>query len=533
MANDAADDGSNVVFLLSSPRAGSTLLSAILNRHSRILCPAEPWFLLSLHGLYYGTGTGITAYDQRLADIALRELASEQEFLSAARAFAASVYGARLASARRSVFVDKTPRYYHVLPFLSALFPRARMIWLKRNPLDVAASYKTSWGVPVAELVGRDLSPNSFDLTVGLVDLGKWFDGSPGRLEVSYEALVANPEGLIARVLGFLELKTEPGLAEYGADAESMSGYRRSSLGDKKVLDHIRPHARSVGQWREAFSSGELGELLAGIGADTFHRMGYGDSLAEASRRAGFSPAEKHRAPHHFDKLCLYQKWFAAALPAGETKSGVASSETGVPAGTREMRIASLEAQLELSEADRAARLAVIERQGAELSLIAALQAERDELTSRLTAAEADREARLAVIRRQGAELGRLPGLETERDELAARLTAAEADSEARLAVIQRQGAELGWLPGLQAERDELAARLTASEADGEARLSAIERQRAEVDALMSALEEVGQCVEAARPRTILGMAPPSEVRRLRELLSTLAALAQPRRGRT
>ena len=116
-----AEGGSNVVFLLSSPRAGSTLLSAILNRHSRILCPAEPWFLLSLHALYHGTGTGIAAYDQRLADIGLRELVGEDEFLRAARAFASSVYGSRLAAAGRSVFVDKTPRYYHILPFLAAL----------------------------------------------------------------------------------------------------------------------------------------------------------------------------------------------------------------------------------------------------------------------------------------------------------------------------------------------------------------------------------------------------------------------------
>ena len=192
-----ADDGSNVVFLLSSPRAGSTLLSAMLNRHSRVLCPAEPWFLLSLHALYHGTGTGIAAYDQHLADIGLRELAGEEEFLRAARAFASSLYSSRLAASGRSVFVDKTPRYYHILPFLTDLFPRARMIWLKRNPLDVAASYKTSWGVPVAELVGRVLSPNSFDLTLGLQNFGACFDGSPGRLEISYEDLVTDPDGVV------------------------------------------------------------------------------------------------------------------------------------------------------------------------------------------------------------------------------------------------------------------------------------------------------------------------------------------------
>lgn len=315
-ASGIADDGSNVVFLLSSPRAGSTLLSAILNRHSRILSPAEPWFLLSLHALYHDIGTGIAAYNRGLADIGLREFAGGDEFLRAARAFASSLYGSRLAAAGRSVFVDKTPRYYHILPFLAALFPRARMIWLKRNPLDVAASYKTSWGVPVAEVVGRDLSPNSFDLTLGLMNLGAWFDGSPGRFEIAYEELVADSDGVVGRILGFLGLEAEPDLSEYGADTDSMNTYRRSFLGDKKVLEHTRPHDLSVGKWQKVFSRRELNELLQGLGTDSFIRMGYEEALTDASSRAGFRPSGEHRAPRHLDRLRLYQQRFSVAVPS-------------------------------------------------------------------------------------------------------------------------------------------------------------------------------------------------------------------------
>jgi O-antigen biosynthesis protein len=313
----AANGAPDVVFLLSSPRAGSTLLSAILNRHSRILCPAEPWFLLSLHALYHGTGSTLAPHDQQLADVGLRELAGEDEFLRAARAFASSLYGSRLTATGRSVFVDKTPRYYHILPFLAGLFPGARMIWLKRNPLDVAASYRTTWGVPVAELVGRNLSPYSFDLTLGLGNLGAWFDGSPGRLEISYEDLVADPEGVVGRTLGFLGLATEPGLPEYGTDTKSLETFRRSFLGDRKVLEHTRPHGRSVGQWRELFSSGELNELLAGLGTDCFQRMGYEEALADALPRAGFRPGDEPRTPRHLDRLRLYRRRFATVLPPG------------------------------------------------------------------------------------------------------------------------------------------------------------------------------------------------------------------------
>src|SRR6516165_4829830 len=39
-------DGSNLIFLFSQPRAGSTLLQRILGRHPDIHTVAEPWIML-------------------------------------------------------------------------------------------------------------------------------------------------------------------------------------------------------------------------------------------------------------------------------------------------------------------------------------------------------------------------------------------------------------------------------------------------------------------------------------------------------
>ena len=393
----------------------------------------------------------------------------EDEFLRAARAFASSVYGSRLAATGRSVFVDKTPRYYHILPFLAALFPGARMIWLKRDPLDVAASYRTTWGVTVADLVGRDLSPNSFDLTLGLTNLGSWFDGSPGRLEIAYEKLVAGPDAAVEQILDFLGMERESGLSDYGAGTESMRALRQSTLGDKKIFEHDRPHGRSVGQWQEVFSASEVEELLAGIGTDTFFRMGYSETLEAASSKSGFRPGARHRAPRHLGKLRLYQQWFAAALPLESAGTGQPHAAEPMPAADpRALHLAALEARLAASEADRAARLDVIEK--------------------------------------QGAELNRVPGLEAERDALASSLAVSEADRAARLEVIERQGAELGRIPGLLADLRFLAA---------------------ELDSLRATLENVASLAGGGPPKTVLGLALPSEVRRLSEMLAAIAALAK------
>jgi 2-polyprenyl-3-methyl-5-hydroxy-6-metoxy-1,4-benzoquinol methylase len=80
----------------------------------------------------------------------------------------------------------------------------------------------------------------------------------------------------------------------------------------------------------------------------------------------------------------------------------------------RDAHVSWLKGMIHDLEADRAARLAVIERQGLDLGRIPALEADVAYLKGQIEAAEVDRAARLAVIERQGSELGRIPGLEAD-----------------------------------------------------------------------------------------------------------------------
>jgi glycosyltransferase involved in cell wall biosynthesis len=125
------------------------------------------------------------------------------------------------------------------------------------------------------------------------------------------------------------------------------------------------------------------------------------------------------------------------------------------------------------SEADRAARLAVLEQQGVEIGRLQAAQGHDDgrvaALQAHLDASEADRRARLEVIEQQGRELARIPALE-------AALAHSEADRAARLEVIERQGAELGRLGAelnrvgaLEAELETLRAKAVEAQTDATA----------------------------------------------------------------
>jgi len=127
--------------------------------------------------------------------------------------------------------------------------------------------------------------------------------------------------------------------------------------------------------------------------------------------------------------------------------------------GTREDRA--------LAEADRMARLEVIETQGRQLGEVEAernnLRAEVTAVSGHLVVLEADRAARLEVIEAQGRQLGEV---EAERNNLRAEVTAVrghlemiEADRAARLEVIETQGWQLGTV---EAERNNLRAEVTA-----------------------------------------------------------------------
>ncbi len=152
-------------------------------------------------------------------------------------------------------------------------------------------------------------------------------------------------------------------------------------------------------------------------------------------------------------------------------------------------QLADLQQHLEAAEADRTARLTVIEKQGQQLGQV---EAERNDLRFQLTdlqrhfeAAEADRAARLTVIEEQGQQLSQV---EAERNDLRFQLIdlqrhfeAAEADRAARLTVIEEQGQQLSQV---EAERNDLRFQLTdlqrhfeAAEADRAARLTVIEEQ--------------------------------------------------------
>jgi len=302
-------DGENLVFLLSLPRSGSTILSLLLGNHSAILCPPEPWFLLKLSTLTQ-PGNVHSAFDDEWATIGTNQFLQDDTFVEAARAFAATTYNRHLRAGDKSVLVDKTPRYYHILQFIEALFPKARKIWLQRNPLDVGLSYVNSWGVGIEIIVGKEVTTASFDFAIGPFNLAAYFDeASPYKLEVQYERLVRSPAATLADICRFLDIEFEEAMLDYTRNEAMLSQHGNSIVGDGNAPATSSVHSDSVGKWATELPPAEIQQIIELLGSDILRRMGYEDTVttlqslgmampsetkaAEARRRVGASAVDK------------------------------------------------------------------------------------------------------------------------------------------------------------------------------------------------------------------------------------------------
>jgi hypothetical protein len=285
-----SESGENLVFICCLPRSGSTLLSAVLGNHPDVCSPPEPWVLLRLAEVYGEPAEG-KIYDDHVASKAVRDFLDHDNFVASARSFAVTAYNRRLAKGGHRILVDKTPRYYHILDFVRELFPQAKVIWLKRNPLDVAASYKVSWRKGLDYLTGKTLDPISFDFSVGLPNLFDFFAKSTtNNLEIKYEELVGSPEAEVRRLAAFCGLQFDPTMLELNGDSRGLTALGSSDLGDRKIYSSGGVNVSSVGAWRQDLDQAEITQVAGMLGRDAFTRMGYEEVAEEIAGHFGGDP---------------------------------------------------------------------------------------------------------------------------------------------------------------------------------------------------------------------------------------------------
>ncbi|HED16103.1 MAG TPA: sulfotransferase [Gammaproteobacteria bacterium] len=270
--------GSNLIFIISLPRSGSTMLQRLLGGHPEVLAVPEPWIML--HPLYALKREGInTEYEafqarQALDDFLEHTANGEETYIEAIRLMASTLYSSALQETGKNFFVDKTPRYFHIMPELHRVFPKAKFVILLRNPIAVLSSVLKTW---------FNNQPEEFLKSYNQLDMAK----GPGLLiegiralgdkaiVIRYEELVTDPDTQIRWLSEQLGLTFTPQMLDY-----SNSKQPRGRFGDQVSINaRGTPVENSVEKWRTSLSSKELAGFAQGylgnLGRELITKLGY------------------------------------------------------------------------------------------------------------------------------------------------------------------------------------------------------------------------------------------------------------------
>ncbi len=237
----------SLVFVISPPRAGSTLLQRMMGAHAEIFTHPEPHLITPIAHLGVYDNVDKAPYDHINAAVAMKSFiqrlpAGERDYLDALRAYTDTLYGRMLSTSQSSYFLDKTPANALVLPFLVRLYPDAKYVVLTRHPLAVFSSYANSFfdgdwrGAyafnPILERYVPAMAAFLRERPVPLV-------------HVAYEDLVTEPSEQLERIFAFLGLENDPDAVEYGKVAPAKKG-----MGDPITVNReARPVADKIDKW--------------------------------------------------------------------------------------------------------------------------------------------------------------------------------------------------------------------------------------------------------------------------------------------
>jgi tetratricopeptide (TPR) repeat protein len=259
----AGESGPQPIFIIGMPRSGTTVLERMLGNHSEVTAAGELMdFALQMHWT---------------ADT--RNLAGDQ-FLSRLPGLDYGELGRRyLAQTRwhgrgKAFFIDKQPPNWMWAAAIRHALPRAPILNLVRDPMDVCFSHwRTYFGESCAY-------SHDFQTLAGVYRdyrraMAHWHRIMPGAiLDVPYEELVRDPDATLRKVFDFCGLAWEPGCADItrnaAPSATPSAAQVRSSL-----------HTRGFGEWRRYES--QLQSLADAIAAGGEFGSGNEDRPASGS----------------------------------------------------------------------------------------------------------------------------------------------------------------------------------------------------------------------------------------------------------
>jgi tetratricopeptide (TPR) repeat protein len=236
-SNQPGFDTEEPIFIVGMPRTGTTLVERILASHEEVFAAGE----LNDFGLCVKRLVGTTS--RKVLDEETIEAASSIDFAELGRAYIDST---RPRTGHTRHFIDKLPPNFFYAGFIARALPSARVICLRRQPLDTCLSnYRQLFS----------LNAPYYNYAYDILDTGRYylmFDAlvkhwesvlSKNFLVVEYEALTRDFEREARSLLEFCGLSWNPDVLSFHASKAPVA-----TASAVQVRDPI--HTRGVQRWR-------------------------------------------------------------------------------------------------------------------------------------------------------------------------------------------------------------------------------------------------------------------------------------------
>lgn len=233
----------DVIFVLGTPRSGTTLLQKILESHSK---------LFSIQG-----ETAIFSYqnfwDKRRKHFDLDDL-TKMKLLDNSKDnvdFFENGINILMKKNPGKIFIEKTPQHIKYLDFLIKHFPNAKFIHIVRDGRDCYCSARKHPWIPQSRNITTFSKYYNKCLSQGI----KYISYS-NVYTIKYENLVKDPKPVLNKLMSFCNLNLE--------EEQLDSGFRkkdnRAQLEQfKKLNEGINDS--SVGRWKEELNNKEINQF--------------------------------------------------------------------------------------------------------------------------------------------------------------------------------------------------------------------------------------------------------------------------------
>ena len=277
------------VFLLSSPRSGSTLTRVLLAGSKELFAPPELHLLnyddlalrdsaLGHTGMVEGLIEAISVLEKKPLEDVVNEIKMRTKDASSTR----KMYERVMQSAYPKQLIDKSPSYgadLAVLEKSQMWFPNARYLFLMRRPEAVINSL-------VDNRFHRILAPEATDGWAASAKIWHLINNnivqflssipSERKLTVYFEELIAHPEKSMRSICRFLNIEYSEEMIKPYSGEKMIHGLTDTSLsiGDPNFLKHENIDSKLATRWADNPIERTLDAEMAGFASELGYDLG-------------------------------------------------------------------------------------------------------------------------------------------------------------------------------------------------------------------------------------------------------------------